>query len=528
MKRKYIGLGLISGMLVAVLFNNCSPEHAGNSNDQFSVLNEVVFNACAFSDEMDLFAKTYHPFLNSRCSNCHIEGGEGKGTFASSGLLVAYNAFSVVGYEMVSEFATNPGHKPPYTGTDNQPQIDLLKQQWVKGLENILECKSGGTPVDPNPVDETTRLLTKSIGINAPTNGTVTITWDLNADILDKGTPLPVVPGAQLSLRVRRYNLGPKPIYEISLPSVKGSTGTDFRIQSLLVALNGKIVPNQTTFRYIDEGIYQGSDVVLAPGSMVVDGPISETDVIAISIGKLETTILPPPPVLPTVSFQLTNQNVVENGMATVNLVLSAAHSQYVSATVGILTTGANLAANRRSQRINFNNMPKEVDRWDWDYSVDTLAVVFAPGETVKPISIRVANDERDEPNENVPLTITSVVNAKKSATAANAIVTITDDDAPYTGTAPTRTQLMQTTGILFQNCMECHNSDDNRGGYNLSDYDLMISTGVLVPGDVSSKMFVRMNSEVSGIRPMPLNGLLDSTLRRQVERWILDGARNN
>lgn len=533
---------LVGGAMVGIFFNNCSPQHNAQTTDGFSLAEGQSIGACAFKDEMDLYSKSYWGFLTNHCSACHVEGGQGKGTFASSGLQVAYNAFTVVGYEMISDYAVNPGHKPPYTGTQNSDDIDLLKQQWVKGLENITACKNGTTPVDLTPTDESLRLETRSLGVNAVDATPVTITWDLNADFLVKaGVTIPTLPGATLSLNVKKATLGAKPVYEISLPRIKAGA-SDVKVRSVLVKLNGKLIPNQTTFRYVDEGVYAGSTVVLAPGAMVVDGVISPTDVISLSIGDLATVTLPPPPVKPVVGFTATSMSVSETVNASaktssqnllmVNLTLSIPNpDQYVTATVGVVTTGiaANqLATNRRSMTVNFDGTDKVIDHWDWDYSIDSLAVVFAPGETSKSLIIKISKDDRDEADELLRLKVTSAVNATISTTLNTETITILDNDGPNTSGAPSFSSLMQSGGVLYSNCLECHNSIDNRGGYNLSDYDLMIENGVLVPGNTNSKMFQRMNSVTPGLRPMPLGGLLDTTLRRQVENWILGGAKND
>lgn len=536
-------LGIIGGLAVSILFNNCSAEHAGTTAG-FSVVDELSFVPCAFTDEMDLFSKTYHPFLVTNCASCHVPGGEGKGAFSSGGVLVAYNAFSVTGYDLVSNNAVDIGHKPPSTGPQHLDAVNLLKDQWIKGVENIAQCKAGGGGPDPNPVDESHRIETRSLGVNAPENETpVTVRWSLPTDLLEKSgaITLPEIPGAELSIVVKRGRLGPKVIYEISQPTLRAGATTDIRINSILVKLNGKVISNQTTFRFIDVGVYRTETTRLAPGAMVVDGAISDTDVISLSIGLLETVDLPPRPVLPTVGWDNTNMSVSERVNATVttsstnfasaDLVLSAPSDQYITATVALSTTGipaAEQALNKRSMEINFNSNTLVVDRWNWDYSVDTLAVVFAPGETRKSLIFKISHDQRDEPDEKIRLEISSAVNAVRNAATQSAIFTIVDDDGPANPEVPTFSGLMQSGGILFSNCLECHNSVDNRGGYNLSDYDLMIENGVLIPYDVNSKMFLRMNAVVPGLRPMPLGGLLREDLRSQVENWILNGAKND
>ena len=542
MKKHVALLGIIGGLIISVAFNNCSAEHAGSA-EGFSVVDELSFVDCAFTDDMDLFQKTFHPFVVKNCANCHIPGGEGKGAFASSGLLVAYNAFSVSGYDLVAANAIDNGHKPPYSGPQHNETVDLLKDQWVKGLENIATCKAGGDGPDINPVDETLRLETKSKGVNAPETGEfVTIKWSLPTELLDKSgaITLPDIPGSEISIMIRRSRLGPKPVYEIAQPKLKAGATSDVRISSLLIKLNGKVISNQTTFRFIDEGVFRTEEVRLAPGAMVVDGVITDTDVISLSIGELEALTLPPRAVLPVLGFSSSTISINEKvnasvtksseNIALVELVLSEASDQYVSATVAISMTGipvAEQALNRRSMDIDFGT-PLVIDRWNWDYSVDTMAVVFAPGETRKALAFKISHDARDEADEKIRMNISSVTNATKNPATSSTLLTIVDDDGPNLIGAPTFSSLMQTGGILFANCLECHNSVDNRGGYNLSDYDLMIENEVLVPNDVNSKMFLRMNAIVPGLRPMPLNGLLDPRFRRVVESWILNGAKND
>lgn len=543
MRKPVLLMSIIGGLMVAIVFNNCASEHSGQGNE-FLLKSEVAFLPCAFTDEMDLYAQTFHPFVTQNCASCHVEGGEGKGAFASAGLQVAYNAFSVVGYDLVSSNATNSGHKPPYTGPQHNTLVSLLRTQWEKGLENIAICKSGGGAVDPSPVDETNRLETRSQGINAPENGSfVKLTWNLSTEIIERGgITLPTVPGSTLSVDVRRLLLGPKPVYEISSPTLHAGS-TDVKIFSLLIKINGKLVPNQTTFRFVDESIYSGDDLRLAPGSMVVDGAIAPTDVISLSIGTLAAVVLPPPPPKPMVQFAQTTYSTLERvnpsvttssqNYVSISLVLSTSSEKYVTATVGIVSSQTT-ATPRRSETISFDGNDLVVDRWNWDYAFDTLAVVFAPGETQKNLNLKLSHDQRFESDERIQLVISSAVNADRSPTQAT--LTILDDDAPNNTGAPTFTSLMTggqdirqvSNGILRRNCLECHNSVDNRGGYNLSDYDLMIENGVLIPGDVNSKMFQRMNAIVPGLRPMPLGGLLSTPDRQRVQNWILNGAKND
>ncbi len=548
MKKQVALLSIIGGLVVAIAFNNCSPEHAGSA-DGFSILQELNFVPCAFPDEKDLFSKTYLPFLTRNCATCHIPGGEGKGVFASGNLQTAYDAFTVTGYDLINENAISISHEAPYTGSQHLPIIDLLQEQWVRGLENIAICQAGGGVPDPIPIDENTRLETRSKAINTgtiPVSGstpTVTISWNLPTEILNPtgAITLPNIAGTTLSANIRAYRLGSKVVYEITEPRLKATTTTDVKIQSLLVKINGRLIRNQTTYRYIDVGVFRGEDVRLAPGAMVVDGAVAETDVISISIGKLEALTLPPRPVFPRVRFVTSAVNVNENvtGVATtsnnnfaqVNLELSSPYDQYVTVTISLSAAAlaeGETALNRRSTTIRVDNVTLVIDLWDWDFSVDTQSVVFAPGETSKSLNVRLSNDQRDERNEKIQFVISSAVNATKDIINQMATLTIVDDDAAPNPEIPTFSSLMQTGGVLSSNCLACHNSSKREGGYTLSDYDLMIENRVLVPYSINSDMYKRMSSQTQDLRPMPLNGLLDFKTREPVELWILNGARND
>ena len=57
-----------------------------------------------------------------------------------------------------------------------------------------------------------------------------------------------------------------------------------------------------------------------------------------------------------------------------------------------------------------------------------------------------------------------------------------------------------------------------------MTDYDLMISRRVLIPGDVNSKMYVRMHPDsVALAKPMPQDGFLEQPKVLEVEKWLLE-----
>jgi hypothetical protein len=66
------------------------------------------------------------------------------------------------------------------------------------------------------------------------------------------------------------------------------------------------------------------------------------------------------------------------------------------------------------------------------DYSAQSGTLTFAPGVTTQPITVPIANDLSDEPNETFTVTLSGSYGARLGAIPSTT-VTITDDDAPPT-----------------------------------------------------------------------------------------------
>ncbi len=64
-----------------------------------------------------------------------------------------------------------------------------------------------------------------------------------------------------------------------------------------------------------------------------------------------------------------------------------------------------------------------------------------------------------------------------------------------------------------------------------MTNYEDMIAKGVIIPGDVTSKMYRRMDkndANLEGLTSMPLTGYLPSLEVNIVKSWILNGAKND
>jgi hypothetical protein len=190
-------------------------------------------------------------------------------------------------------------------------------------------------------------------------------------------------------------------------------------------------------------------------------------------------------------------------------------------------------------------------NRFDWDYQFTQASGLFSVGETTKTVQIKTSKDIRYEGNRILTLKIT--VGLGNATIGSNSQVNILFDKRknPIPGnTDITYSKLMNSSnGILLYKCGNCHNSNptQQQGGFDIANYDLMVSQGVLKPGQdhqtidgsgnviktYASKLFKRMNPQDpdSGcyLTPMPRDKYLDyDTEISYVERWILNGALNN
>lgn len=139
-----------------------------------------------------------------------------------------------------------------------------------------------------------------------------------------------------------------------------------------------------------------------APSSMAVLGTVS---VHTLSITDDDGT--------PTVEFALANSSVAENvvgGAQVLSLNLSNPSSQIV--TVGYAVTGGTAAGSGA------------------DFTLNAGTLTFAPGQTVRTVSMAIVNDSVSELTETAIVSLSAPVNASVGAIGSHT-VSITDDDGP-------------------------------------------------------------------------------------------------
>jgi len=565
--------------VMALFFNNCKGKTEGAMN-----LDETAAGAAQGSgatgtlceqDIKNLYARGWHEFLKTNCSICH-SNGPGKGRFAASDLEIAFTEFQNVGYVKVSSNAVNPTHNPPYSGVQHTQVVNEMKVEWQKGLQDYAACTGDSTVIPQESQIEKISLRSVAKVLGTANDGVPTpITFDLNTEITRvKGTdPLASVPGAKFTIYVTRLkNAGGFTYYSFSSPKVHGST-VDVQVEGIFISLNGFLLNYPTTFSYVNKGIRGGStntgvgDVsgLISTGSLVAPKVILPTDTVTISFINVTKVTLPPPPPPITVNIAGSRTVVVSpgTGFIDVGINLSAAAVEPVVVTLAenndLCGTAVTLInSNTLFKTLSASCLPEvynvvcpsgscaaaakdfgrarsvtgaTYNRFDWDYKFPTNSVTFNPGEAAKTLRVYFSTDTRYEKNRVLTFDIASVLGAVNlgSNTTVNYVVNKYNNPVPDADIL-TFTQLMApSSGILGQNCVKCHNSTDNAGGYDMTDYQMMISRRVLVPGDVNSKMYVRMHPTPEFLaKPMPQDGFLEQPKILEVEKWILDGAKNN
>ena len=573
-------LGVSFAMLV-LFFNNCkgSSEGALDLSSQSAAGGGSAAGATGTLCEQDiknLYARGWHEFLKTNCTVCHASG-PGKGRFANADLEVAYADFSAIGYVKVSGNAVNSSHNPPYSGVQHTQIVNELKVEWQKGLQDYATCTgtSGSAPQESQIEKITLKSVAKTIG-TAADGVPIPITYDLNTEIsrIKGTTPIASLPGAKFTIYVTRLkNAGGFTYYTFSRPKIYGST-VDAQVDGIFVNINGFLLNYPTTFSYVSKGIRSGStnlalnDVsgLISTGSLVAPKVILPTDTLSVSFIDIKKVTLPPPP--PPVAVNITGSRTVvvtpgsdyvdlvlslsapavepiivtvaENNdlcgtvvtLVNSNIVLKTASASCLPEVYNTVCPADSCAAAAKEFRRARSQIGTTYNRYDWDYKFPSNSASFSLNEQTKTLRIYLSKNRRLEKNRVLSFDIATVLGTVNIG--ANASVTYVINK--YNNPIPdpdvlTFAQLMNPqAGILGQNCVKCHNSTDNAGGYNMTDYQMMIDRRVLVPRDVSSKMYVRMHPSPEFLaKPMPQDGFLDDAQKiLEVEKWILQGAYDN
>lgn len=583
---KFWKYGLITSIgLLILFFNNCksssesalqlqsvgAPVGGGNAESSLPAGPSGASGTLCEQDIKNLYARGWQKFLVSNCASCH-SNGPGKGRFASTDVNLAYAEFELIGYVKVANNAINTGHNPPYSGLQHTQTVNELKLEWQQGLSDFATCS--GTAVGAPQETQIEKITLKStdqvIGL-ANDGDKKVLTWTINTDLsrIKGAASLPNIPGGKFSITVTRLkNGGGFTYYTFSSPILHGAS-VDAHLEGIFINLNGLLLNYPTTFSYVSKDIRSGTanDItgLISTGSLVAPKVVAPTDQLSISFIDIKQVTLPPPPAPTLVNLAGAKTLMVAKGTDFIDLTISlsvpavepivvtVAENTDLCGTAATITNsntlfkvasatclpdvyasvcpgGTCVAAAKDFGRAR-SDVGATYKRYDWDYKFAASSVTFTIGESSKTLRVYFSKDIRREQNRVLTFDITSVLGAVNIGPNKTVNYVITKHDNPIPNNATlTFSELMSSTfGILGQNCTACHNSTDLAGNYDMTDYALMIKNGVLVPGDVSSKMYLRMRPTPEFLgKPMPLNGFMTQDKILEVELWIKAGAPNN
>lgn len=552
-----------------VLFNNCSSEHT-ISGDAPLGLSSIGNGTCSVTSEQQLFSFTFHNFLENNCASCHVPGGSGRGGFATSGLEVAWQAFSAVGFSKISEFAVNSAHQSPFTGPRHTEEINKLKETWALGQEELINCEGQDAVtefVDDPWKDVRVSSISKAIEPNL--QGPTTIRWNLNSEMRKppEGVVWPSLPGAVFEITVNIEVKATKTAYYISQPRIvypaNNANATDIKLKSLRFKINGEDVINETTFHFIEAEARKNQSSLLSAGTMVAVGTLNKSDVLSFSIGEIQPTVLPPPPPGPTATFvtaqtTLTDEKgvadcpndiegnpLVTNGEKCIYIDVKLSRPVETFSAVGFSVVSAETTAKEPccSQILDINDETAEVRNYDRDFTFEgggSFTLRFDPLQTTQTIAIRIIEDDRDDASTEViklQLDDFLIANGNNGTIGSQGThsISIPDNDAATGQFEVTFSDLMRPNGAFDQFCLRCHHktSADVLGReYDMTTYSDLIDRGRVIPGNLNNSTVWRRVLGLDGLDPMPQGGILNldggDAAREDIRQWILNGAKNN
>lgn len=538
-------------LVLAILtlnYNNCSSSKMNYNDTPTQGTTTLDLQTICSMTELDLFSQGYHRFTSTTCNGCHVSG-PGKGAFAHPDAATAFADFNSLGYEKISAMAVSDSHNYPATGGHNIEKITALKEQWRTFQTEKKNCAGGTTATKAGNYNPMFISSKKNVPVISGTpkvvniNGTQTniieynsgkITFDLDKDLVALvPTPLPATGGATLTFSVSGYST-PAGLtgYMFAMPKLKTGSNS-LHIKGFHLHLNGMAVSYALTYQNVDQTQYKNTEKMLSGGSMLVLGPLLEGDQLAVSIGSLEVVDLAAPPAAPNVQFAVSSSTVgsTQLGYAVsykVKVNLNTASTNPINVTLA--TEGDQTLPEIAKAVLG----PTGKNRFDWDYRIiSPVNITFNPGELEKEVEIIFSDDLRDDPDKTLTLKLVDPFGATLGTNVKH-IVSLPDYNAAPSDGHLAFSDLMSPGGVLEANCVRCHNSVDKQGGYDMTNYQMMVDKGIIVPGNSdpnTHKMFRRMNPDaanVGSITPMPLKGYLLQDQTIQVEDWFLGGAKNN
>lgn len=514
-----------------------------------------------------LFANGYHKFVRTNCASCHATSNDAP-QFANPDVNWAYKVFNERGYNTLSNRAVS-NHQPPYTGVQQTQAVNELRLEWRKGISDYNTCMGQEVLVDQIDPIENLALETsiQPIGFLA-IEEEKRLVWDIEKDIkvMDGGAALTGFGSGKFAITItRQQTAGGEDFYTFSRPTIYENE-KDIRIKTIYVRLNRRILSYPTTFKFVNTAIRKGAldDITgrVTTGALTAPGAVSDRDEFSVLFETLEPTELPPlsPPVM--VNFQGPEIVIADATTGIVKIPVAIAEKVFEPLVVTMeadtspvcgtnegavatissdclpnlgsaLTAAGVVGAQDLRVRMARSRLGSgSVSRFDWDYQLSESTVNFLGDKVSAEFTLRLSKDVRHEDARLLKLDLNLTSNAGVLGSKKQILVYLRKRNNPIPAVGEiTFSALMSSKGILNLNCVHCHNTEKLEGGYDMTDYELMLSRGVLIPSDPMSKMFRRMdaNNPMEGFPdPMPRDGYMDLEKILIIKDWILKGAKNN
>ncbi|MBL7545379.1 MAG: hypothetical protein JNL11_16285 [Bdellovibrionaceae bacterium] len=572
---KKLSLVVLMGSFLTVAFNNCGkPKEAEESSEgSYSKLSD---DPCE-DQLMNFYARSYQPFLVQNCASCHATG-PGKGQIANKDTTIAFKDFMQIGYSKVSSNAISDNHNAPYSGSHHTQTINELKVTWVRALSENDICKGGNGQVETvETVKERAKfgLVAKNIPA-MDDNQERRIEFNLNMELSAlKNLPVPNLSGAKISFMVRKVLKGTDRYYSVHSPRIFGASD-DIHIKGIFTKINGRYIQYSTNFIFADARIPKGqpeaaASALVSTGAVVIAGTVFPEDKISFDFELLEKTEIPPPP--PPVKLSFSGVRMFKAGASgevtfSVQLDIPSSETVTFSYTVdsaaicnGGVVNGSTCLPEAFNVVCPSGNCPHadsaklelarsvvgtSFNRFDWDYKLGTSSFSIEPGQTTKTFTIKTARDVRFERNRLLTLRLEPGLGSIEVPDATSRVRVVFEkilNPVPAIGEM-TYSKLM-AGGTLYKTCTECHNSVKRDGGYDIQDYELMISSNkqILVPGADSVTYDANFNKIITATSLMyrrtlpqftpesylmPRLKTLTPAEYNDLENWLTKGAKNN
>ncbi|WP_413291495.1 hypothetical protein [Bdellovibrio sp. HCB337] len=532
MKRGILVLSLLS-LAGVVLFQNCGRINMDANGFEVPEVS-LDMNSEAFStgdiceDELlneFLRPQGYYEFLKDvkRCGNCHDGSTPGAPPFVHDNKLMAWDAFyqkELSGTQEVSTRAVS-AHQPGFTGSQNAPYIEDLKRQMELVKPKYNSCK--GIP----------EVVAKSLT-------TPTLAMDFLADV---GTPLVAAETAFTRTEAATYFEAGKYVtqtftlnpYQRIIYDEKTNRWKVFQLKKFV---NPTLTAEETAHTRVET--YGTQKFTLNPYQRVVTNAttkVPEVAELSRSVEKkfnLRSGIYTPEKVgdEPYLEFSAEIYRghevtpvkktfaITEAPGKVVNVTRITGYTQVLDNYIVVRKPSFKMSQAVTNTAYSIKGMSILVNA---NLRAEATVYSILDGNICDTTKITLMNQNNSQIMVFNSILATDKLSFKFNdlnaiAKTANLICSSNNTTAPVVNipASVTYTQLTGTTdlGVFRSQCLTCHNSIDQRGGLDLSNYDAAKAR--------VSKIVDRMNDAGA---PMPQSGLLDTRSRELVRKWMSLGA---